>query len=230
MLGVTSAAEGTRPVRARLLALGNPTLLKGDARTRARQRGIALDPLPEAEEEVRAIARLYGPRNSEVWVEAAAAEDRFKSAARSYDVLHVATHGLLDDDNPMFSALVLAAPPSHAEDGLLEAREIADLQLSARLAVLSACDTGRGRIGNGEGVVGLAWAFLASGVPQLVVSDWKTDSAATAVLMVAFHRELLSGRDAVEALRRAQATVRAKPAYTHPYYWAPFVVVGSGSK
>jgi CHAT domain-containing protein len=231
MVAAAGAADAESSTGSRLLALGNPTLANAAARVRAQQRGIDLGPLPEAEREVHDIARLYG-RQSDVWVKDAASEDRFKAAAPRYGVLHVASHGLIDDANPMFSALVLAASrgrsaDGQSDDGLLEAREIADLQLSARLAVLSACDTGRGHIGNGEGLVGLAWAFLASGVPQLVVSKWKTDSEATAELMVLFHRELLAGRSAAEALRQAERALAQRPQFAHPYYWAAFAVVGT---
>lgn len=226
---VAASAAAKSGSTSRLLAVGNPTMPGPAARARASERGIELGPLPEAETEARTIARLYGPDRSDLWVAAQATETRFKSAARGYQVLHLATHGLLDDVNPMFSSLVLAEPVGDlAEDGLLEAREVAEMQLDAKLVVLSACDTGRGHVGNGEGVVGLAWAFLAAGVPTLVVSDWKTDSRATARLMVRFHHELLAGHAPVEALRRAELALAADPLYSHPYYWAAFAVVGEG--
>ena len=163
---------------------------------------------------------------SKVLVGATASEQVVKEEAAGFDILHFATHGLLDDRAPMFSALLLAPGPGPAEDGLLEAREIADLRLHARLAVLSACETARGQIAVGEGVIGLSWAFLAAGVPTLVVSDWKTDSSATKELMIDFHRRLLAGAPVAEALRQAELALRRDPRYWHPYYWAPFVAVG----
>ena len=210
-----------------LLALGDPLIAAPNAeRVHATQRGTNLGALPEAAEEVRAIGALYGTAQSNVRVGPEDSEQLVKEEGAKFDVLHVATHGLLDDGAPMFSALVLAAGPESREDGLLEAGEIADLRLHARLAVLSACETARGKIAPGEGVIGLSWAFLAAGVPTLVVSDWKTDSAASGTLMVDFHRRLLAGAPVAEALRQAELALRRDPRYRHPYYWAPFVAIG----
>jgi CHAT domain-containing protein len=214
----------------RLLALGDPRIAASTGeRVRALQRGARLGRLPEAAREVRTIGRLYGAERSEVRIGARASETAFKRDAPRFDVLHLATHGVVDDRAPMFSALALAAGGKDGgDDGLLEAREIAELQLTARLVVLSACDTARGRLEAGEGVIGLSWAFLASGVPALVVSGWKTDSAATERLMVGFHRGLLAGLSPAEALRRSEVALLHDARYAHPYYWAPFAVVGDG--
>jgi CHAT domain-containing protein len=216
------------PSSSRLLALGDPLIAATtNGKVRALERDAALGPLPEAADEVRAIGRLYGPESSEVLIGSDASEEQFKRDAPRFDVLHLATHGIADGGAPMFSALALA-PGSKDEDGMLEAREIAELRLHARLAVLSACDTARGQFDAGEGVIGLSWAFMAAGVPTLVVSAWKADSAATEQLMVEFHRELLTKLPVAEALRRAMIKLRQNPRYSHPYYWAPFVAVGDG--
>ncbi|HET6896720.1 MAG TPA: CHAT domain-containing tetratricopeptide repeat protein, partial [Vicinamibacteria bacterium] len=138
-----------------LLALGNPDL--GAAARRRAQSVLMSDlqPLPEAETQVREIARLYDPRASAVRVGAEARESWLKQQAAHYRVLHLATHGLLDDASPLYSQLVLAAPRAgEGDDGLLEAREILEMSLDADLAVLSACETGRGQSGAGEGLIG----------------------------------------------------------------------------
>ena len=117
------------------------------------------------------------------------------------------------------------------DDGLLEAREIMQLNLHANLVVLSTCQTARGRIGAGEGVVGISWAFFVAGVPTTVVSQWNVDSASTASLMVNFHRHLQeqSGARKAEALRQAALELlNNNKAYRHPFYWAGFVVIGNG--
>jgi len=218
----------SREAKPRLLALADPAIAGSTAsRVRAQERDLALGPLPDAAREARTIASLYG-RASEVLIGAAAKESVLKRDAGSFDVIHLATHGILDERAPLFSALVLAASPEDGEDGLLEAREIADLTLRARLVVLSACDTGRGRFRDGEGVIGMAWALLAAGARTTVVSDWKADSRATADLMIAFHRHLLEGRNVSSALRMAKVDLRKEAHYAHPYYWAPFVVIGDG--
>lgn len=211
-----------------LLAFANP-LIRASTASRYRlldQR--ALGAIPEVENEVRQIARLYGTERSRVYVGDAARESALKREAAACDVLHIAAHGLLDDRAPMFSALLLsAAPDGDPEDGLLEAREIAQLHLGARLAVLSACDTGRGRIASGEGVIGLSWALFAAGCPTAVVAQWKAVSATTAMMMIDFHRRLIRGAGTPQALRGAQLALRRDPRFAHPFYWAPFVVLGA---
>jgi CHAT domain-containing protein len=150
-----------------LLALANPTLGEtGQGRGMALMGGESLAALPDAEVQARALAALYRADGSRVYVGADAREDVFKREAGRHRLLHLATHGLLDDANPLYSQLVLAAPrPGDAEDGLLEAREIMGLDLHADLAVLSACETGRGQVSGGEGLIGLSWSFFVAGCP-----------------------------------------------------------------
>lgn len=213
----------------RVLALGNPEVAGTTvALVRAAERGPQLGNLPDAEREVLAISRLYGAGRGEPYTRREAREKLLKEQIADFDVVHLATHGLLDDQAPLFSALLLAAKPGDGEDGLLEVRELADLDLSGKLVVLSACETGRGRVRPGEGVVGMSWALMAAGSPAAVVSDWKADSAATSVLMIDLHRRLLAGDELAVALQQAQLSLRRQKGYSHPYYWAPFSVVGIG--
>ena len=152
-----------------------------------------------------------------------------KSEAGRHRLLHFAAHGLLNDASPMYSQLVLARPAAgEADDGRLEAWEIMEMDLHADVAVLSACDTGRGRQGRGEGLIGLSWAFSVAGCPTTVVSQWKVDSRSTSKLMLAFHGALADGRAAADALRAAALRVKADRRYAHPFYWAGFIVVGPG--
>ena len=142
-------------------------------------------------------------------------------------MLHLATHGILNDASPMYSHLVLSAEGgSGEEDGLLEAWEVIDLDLEADLAVLSACETGRGRVGAGEGMIGLSWAFFVAGCPTTVVSQWQVESASTTELMLAFHRNLMKGESKAQALRSAALKLLGDRRYRHPFYWAGFVVIG----
>jgi CHAT domain-containing protein len=213
-----------------LLALANPTLGEtGPTRGIALMGGESLAALPEAEEQTRALAALYPASDRRVYVGADAREDVFKREAGRHRLLHLATHGLLDDANPLYSQLVLAAPrPGDAEDGLLEAREILGLDLDADLAVLSACDTGRGQISGGEGLIGLSWSFFVAGCPTTVVSQWKVESRSTSALMVALHKELRAGRARADALARAMRSQMRRPQWRHPFYWAAFAVIGDG--
>ena len=222
----------TSPPRggATLLAFGNPAgAPRSTPPAPATLQGEALVSVPDTEQQVRAIGRLYGPSHSRVYVGKEAREDRVKSEAGRYRILHFATHGLLDDASPLYSQLVLSVPEGNgAEDGRLEAREILDLDLEADLVVLSACETGRGRVGAGEGVIGLTWAFFVAGCPSTVVSQWKVESASTTVLMLEFHRQLQAGQPKARALQQAASRLARLPQYGHPFYWAPFVVVGDG--
>jgi CHAT domain-containing protein len=210
-----------------LLAVGNPALGRGDVRRMTPVlMGDALLPLPEAEAQVRAIARLYAPGTTAVRVGGEARESWLKAEASHYRILHLATHGRLDDTSPLYSQLVLATPAAgENDDGLLEAREILDLRLHADLAVLSACETGRGQAGAGEGLIGMSWAFFVAGCPATVASQWKVEAASTTRLMLAFHRELQAKHTAAEALRLA-ALAQLRRHERHPFYWAGFVAMG----
>jgi CHAT domain-containing protein/Tfp pilus assembly protein PilF len=214
-----------------LLAVGDPELnVQTVALTAPLRGGAELARLPEAEREVRTVARLYGSGRSIVYTAAQASEDRVKAEAGKFRVLHFATHALLDDHNPLYSSLVLSpGGPPKREDGLLEAWEILQLHLDADLVVLSACQTARGQPRAGEGMIGLTWALAAAGSAATLASQWEVDSASTADLMVEFHRAWLAGATKAEALRQAALAVRRQERYRHPFYWAPFVLVGDGT-
>jgi len=220
-----------------LLAFGNPALGK---QTIAQARSVLmdekLDPLPEAERQVNTLKQIYGAAKSKIYIGAEAREERAKAEAGAYRILHLATHGVLNDVSPMYSRVLLAQPEGDAnEDGLLEAWEIMKLDLKADLAVLSACETARGRVGAGEGMIGLSWALFVAGCPTAVVSQWKVESASTTELMLEFHRQLKSqmakptgGFSAARALREAALKLQRTDAYRHPFYWAGFVAAGKG--
>ena len=138
----------------------------------------------------------------------------------------------------MYSHLVLArngaAGGSNHDDGLLEAWELMKLDLKADLVVLSACETARGRVGAGEGLIGLNWALFVAGSPTTVVSQWKVASGATRQLMTDFHRHLKAGpgrplarATKAEALRAAASRMLQSTAHRHPFYWAGFILVGA---
>ena len=220
-----------------LLAFGDPAL---GEQTITRVKAVLMDeklkPLPEAERQVNAIKQIYGAAKSKVYIGAEATEAHAKAEAGSYRILHLATHGILNDSSPMYSYLQLAqAEGDSKEDGLLEAWEIMKLNLNADLVVLSACDTARGRVGAGEGMIGLSWAFFVAGSPTSILSQWKVDSASTTELMVEFHRQLKAQManpgdrfSAARALREAELKLLRSEKYRHPFYWAGFVVTGKG--
>src|SRR5207249_289422 len=152
-------------------------------------------------------------------------------------VLHLATHGRADENDPARSGLWLAAasaagqPDSTAAPGFLSVDDILGLRLHAELVTLSACETGLGRLERGEGVMGLTRAFLAAGARSVVVSLWRVNDRSTALLMEGFYRALLPPHlPREEALAEAKRALLAAAETRSPYYWAPFVLVGGGGK
>jgi CHAT domain-containing protein len=146
-----------------------------------------------------------------------------------YRIIHFATHGMIDDDRPELSSIVLSLvdKDGRPENGLLRASDIKDLSLSADLVVLSACSTALGYEHRGEGLGNLTRSFMSAGVPRVVASLWSVDDRATAELMSHFYRSLLlKGSSPATALREAQLFLRHDPRWSAPVYWAGFVLQG----
>jgi CHAT domain-containing protein len=200
----------------------------------------ALAPLPETAEEVRRIGARLNADPGSILLGAAASEANLRrQPLGEYNVLYFATHGLLPGELRCESEPGLALSPpagasiTTADDGLLEASEVASLSLNAELVVLSACNTaaGGGRFG-GEALSGLAEAFFYAGARTLVASHWQVPSLATVRLMTGLFDHAgpkLTGGIA-ESLRQAQLGLAADPATAHPYYWAAFTVIGDGGR
>jgi CHAT domain-containing protein len=138
--------------------------------------------------------------------------------------VHLACHGLLDVERPMRSCLALT--PSDEDDGFLTALEVLRMRVPADLAVLSACETGRGRVVRGEGIMGLTRAFMFAGTPRVLVSLWDVDDEATQALMARLYVSWKKGTPLVRALADAQDHVRAQPKWSHPQFWAAWVLWG----
>jgi CHAT domain-containing protein len=175
---------------------------------------------------VEADALKAGFPDAALYTGARAQEATAKEESGKFRQLHFATHGLLNDHAPLMSSVVLAQPPSGSEDGFLTAREIFELKLSAELVVLSACHTAGGEKRAGEGVVGLTWALFVAGAATQVLSQWAVADASTAVLMRAFYGKLTAGEGKGAALRDAALGLQEDEKHGHPYYWAPFILVG----
>lgn len=176
--------------------------------------------LPFAEREARMVGDHY--RETTVLVRQEATETRVKELSKAAGLLHFATHAELNERDPLGSALSLA--PGGKDDGRLEAREVFRLDLSARLVVLSACDTALGTLSRGDELLGLQRAFLYAGTPAVITTLWQVDDRATYELMRQFY-EALKIRGPAAALRGAQlATMKAFP---HPFAWAAFGLTGA---
>ena len=222
----------------RLLAFGNPLVgSEAAGRLQAVYRGEWLLPLQEAEQEVNALPELYGADRSAIYTRGQAREETAKEQLPNYRILHFATHGVINDRNPLYSHLVLAqSPPDSKEDGLLEAWEVMRMQLRAEIAILSACQTAQGRIDAGARVIGISWAFFIAGVPTVLASQWKVDSQSTRDLMITFHRNLAKHQlhptpkaSKADLLRLAQLEMIQNRRLHHPYHWAGFIIVGDGT-
>ncbi len=212
----------------KLLAFGNPTLSVVAISKLEKVRGNKFENLPSAEKEVDFLSKIYGANQSTIYKNKLATEAIFKQNAKSFDILHFATHGFLNNQNPMYSALILSSSAESKEDGLLEAWELLDMNLNADLAVLSACESGRGDASIGEGIVGLSWAFFVAGVPRIVASQWKVNSLGTTELMVEFHRQMrLSPNNPIaKSLQSAMRNQLKKSNRRHPFYWSGFISIG----
>jgi CHAT domain-containing protein/Tfp pilus assembly protein PilF len=193
-------------------------------------------PLPHAADEVQAIASSFP--GAVVWTGREATEERFKSLAPDFRYLHLSAHGLVDETVPLYSGLSLAATPHGPEDGFLHAYEVLALPLHCDLVTLSGCLTGRGHIYAGEGLLGLTRCFLYAGAERALVSLWAVNDASTGLLMERFYANLAAGLGAAEALSEARSTLRGMVfrdasgkavSYAHPFFWAPFVLIGAGA-
>ena len=211
-----------------VLALGDPDYAtKVDERALELHRGAAvrLAPLPGTRREVEAFGDLK-------LLAADATEARLRAALATrprWRAVHLACHGLVDAERPMRSSLALTAAGD--DDGFLTCLDVFRLKAPSDLVVLSACETGKGKVVGGEGIVGLTRAFMFAGSPRVICSLWKVDDAATSALMTKFYElwnptDGKAGLPTAEALRQAQAFVRAQEKWKHPYYWAAWVLWG----
>ena len=180
--------------------------------------------LPGAEAEVRQLARLF-PRTS-VYTGAAATKTQFREVAARAPMMHVAAHAEADQVDPLYSRILLAN-----EDGrqnFLEAHEILELPLQGNaLVTLSACESGLGRIAQGDEVLGFTRSFLSAGTGSLISSLWPVSDEATEILMGTLYAELARGRDVQQAMQAGQLAVLKEPRLSHPFFWAPFNLIGN---
>ena len=203
-------ARRSGSVSGRLVAFGNPA-------------NSAREQLPGAAREVERIGRLY-PDNR-LFFEQDASKAHFRAEAGRGMILHVAAHAEVDSVDPLHSRILLAAEGS--DPGFLEAREVYGVDLSAvSLVTLSACESGLGRISRGDEIQGFTRSFLTAGTAALVASLWPVADDSTELLMTTFYAALARGTEAVDAMREAQRAVLARKEFAHPFFWAPFNLIG----
>ncbi len=203
------------------LVVGNPTM--PTVRTQAGRDVEQLSNLPGAAQEAKGIASLL---HTTAVIGNQATKSTIASRMSHARLIHLATHGLLDDFKGLGIPGAIALAPDGTgqdNDGLLTADEILDMRLNAELVVLSACDTGRGKI-TGDGVIGLSRSLMSAGVPSVIVSLWKVPDDSTAFLMTKFYKNLQKTPNKAQALRQAILTTKQK--HPDPLDWAAFTLLG----
>lgn len=184
-----------------------------------------LGPLQSNQEEVAFAA---GTMNGLHYEGPDALESSFKAVAPGSRILHLAMHALTNDKEPIYSQLVFSREPDTLEDGKLHAYELYNMHLDADLAVLSACETGAGKVQSGEGVMSLSHAFKYAGCPNIVMSLWQAHDRSTSKLVTGFFQHLKKGEGKADALRKSclDYLASADERYTHPFYWGGMVLIG----
>lgn len=215
-------ARSTPSAAGATIVVGNPAMPLVEGADGVR---VQLSDLPGAGAEAAQVAQALGSR---VRMGDAASEAAIRLALPSAAIVHLATHGYAFASEHRVRDSFVALAPGSGHDGLLTVGEVLDevAPLQADLIVLSACQTALGSSTNTEGTVGLQRAFLARGARSLLVSLWSVDDAVTQRMMVRFYHHWLAGASKAEALRRAQADIRAT--HPNPRYWAAFQLVGAG--
>jgi len=193
-----------------------------------------LMPLPGVQKEVDAIAQTV---KTDVFRGQEATEERFRALSQKYDILHLAMHAYINDSLPAYSRLAFSPMPSStnvelSKDGWLNTADIYNLNLrNTRLTVLSACNTGVGRMQKGEGLMSLSRGFLYAGCPSIVVSLWEVEDQAGTEIMTSFYKNLKKGKTKDEALRLAKIEYldNSNSRLAHPHYWMSFKCIGDNS-
>lgn len=186
-----------------------------------------LSPLPGAKDEVKGISKFVSTVS---FVDLLAQENTFKEKAPDFDILHLAMHTIINDSLPMLSKLVFSkADQKSTDDGFLNAYEIYNMKLNARLAVLSACETGSGKLQRGEGVMSMARGFIYAGCPSIVMTLWQVEDKSGVKIMEDFYKYLSKGKRKDVALRMAKLNHlnNSDPLTAHPHFWLGYVNIGN---
>ncbi len=192
--------------------------------------GHSVTPLPGSEKEINAIDTIFKQQNLSTLqiLRTEANEHTIKQTdLEKYKYIHIATHGIVNMEEPKLSGLIFN-PSDKTEDGVLYSGEIYNLELNADLVVLSACETGMGKVSKSEGVIGLSRALLYAGAKSIIVSLWKVSDESTANLMIDFYANLIEKKEhKSKALHLAKKNMIEKGGnFAHPFFWSPFVLIG----
>ena len=188
---------------------------------------IAFAELPFSRNEAIEIGGLFPKVEAQIITGASVSEETVKKLPLwEFRIIHFSCHGYLDEANPMRTALVLTPGPSQEEDGFLRMEEIYKLSLNAEMVVLSACQTGKGVLEKGEGVMNLTRPFFIAGARSVIAALWPINDKSTAILMKEFYKLIIKGWGANEALRSAKLKM-IRSSWAHPFYWSGFILQGN---
>ena len=248
---ISRAAKIAGPWQSQLLGIGDPITSESDPRWNAaadlsaeshtlgptaqssttstlRSAGISFDRLPGTATEVHGIADLIESKGGKTDIRIGIEANRkslLETDLRNYRFLHFATHGLLPVDSGLREPALLFSFDGEAADMFLQLSQVLDFQLQSEMVVLSACNTGLGKLTKSEGVYNLGRAFLAAGASSVVVSTWEVADNSTAIFMQELYRAILNGEPKNVALMHARMAL-IRQGYDQPFFWAPFILMG----
>ncbi len=187
-----------------------------------------LFPLKGIKDEVQKVSELI---DGDLYLDFDASERTFKKVASQYDILHLAMHTIMDDQNPMYSKMAFTQNEDSIEDGFLNTYELYNMKLNSRMAVLSSCNSGSGKLHRGEGVMSMARGFIYSGCPSIIMTLWSVEDKSGVKLMTSFYENLLKGKTKSESLQKSKIDFinNADQLKAHPYFWSGYVVIGNNN-
>ncbi|MCF8372256.1 MAG: CHAT domain-containing protein [Bacteroidales bacterium] len=199
-----------------------------DSTSRLGDDALVLYPLPQAYKEAKQIADLTGGK---LFKDAEATKTNFLTQKDDFDVIHFSMHAIIENSDPMFSKLVFSQGDDTLSDRFLYTYEIYNMRITARLSVLSACNTGDGVMRKGEGIMSFARSFIYAGCPSIIMTLWPVEDKAGSGIMIDFYKFLNEGMPIDESLRLAKLNhiSNADPIWVHPFFWAEYVIIGENS-
>jgi CHAT domain-containing protein len=215
---------------AKLLAVApkyeNKTSYQQGVRDTSHTDSTSLLPIPWALDEVKEIHKLFGGK---ILSKGSATEQHFKEIAGKYDILHLAAHGLVNNNYPMFSKLVFTGDKDSTNEGYLNTYEIYNMHINAPLVVLSACNSGYGKLHKGEGIISLARGFFTAGAKSIVMTLWAVSDKSSSQIVKNFYGSLSSNQNIGEAMQKSkiQYLEQTDEEGAHPYFWSGYIVLGN---
>ena len=229
-IGIAPIFDEDQKEKNRINNLIDTTLItSANTKRSVRVNGSEYAALPETEREVTGILKLFLDKNrsGEYHLRKDAGEGLLKSSnIKNYGFIHLATHGFINEETPKLSGILFSEDEKN-EDGILYSNEIYNLNLDADLVVLSACESGLGKVVRGEGIMGLTRGFLYSGANNVAVSLWQVGDKSTSKLMIYFYENILNGLSYSQSLREAKLRIIKEKKYAYPSEWGPFILIGN---